>query len=387
MKTLLHTTLFFFLVLFSSTAASGQTYSIGHTTLNLTDSTRNRSIPAEVYYPADSNGDNVPVSTLTNDRFPILAFGHGFVMSWDAYTNIWEALVPQGYIMIFPTTETGFSPAHLELGKDLAFVVEALKQEGSNTGSLLYNRVDSLSCVMGHSMGGGASFLAMQFNSSITAIATLSAAETNPSAIGAAAGITVPALVLAGENDCVTPPVSNQMPMYDSLHSICKSLVTIHGGSHCQMANTNFFCDFGEASCTPAPAITRADQHVILNRYLISWLNAELKGSCADGLIFDSLLTSDPAVSAVSTCPLCIPNSIPNLSDNSDFSVFPNPSSEKIFLKGVPANKEILLFNSMGKLVRQLRSGAEGTAIDPGGLPAGIYLLKIGGIRHSLIRF
>jgi len=88
-------------------------YQIGHTTLTFNDPTRNggfgsgggpgRQIQTEVYYPTFIAGENTPVATFP--EFPVIVFGHGFAMGWDAYQNIWEHLVPQGYIMAFVRTE------------------------------------------------------------------------------------------------------------------------------------------------------------------------------------------------------------------------------------------------------------------------------------------
>jgi predicted dienelactone hydrolase len=181
-----------------------QPYSVGHTTLSLTDASRsNRSIPVEVYYPAATAGDNVPVSG--NKKFPVIAFGHGFVMTWDAYKNIWLALVPEGLIVAFPKTEGSASPSHSEFGKDLAFVVSAMDLQGKNASSPFYNKVDTMNCVMGHSMGGGAAFIATSVSPKIKFIATLAAAETTPSAVKAAASLKIPSLVVAGGNDCTIP--------------------------------------------------------------------------------------------------------------------------------------------------------------------------------------
>src|SRR5688572_25298646 len=101
-----------------------QPFQIGHTTITFTDPSRNnRAIPTEVYYPADVTGNNVPVTLANNSRFPLLGFGHGFVMTWDAYENIWDALDPNGYIIASPKTEGTLMPSHLEFGKDIAFVI------------------------------------------------------------------------------------------------------------------------------------------------------------------------------------------------------------------------------------------------------------------------
>ena len=93
----------------------------------------------EVYYPADVAGDQVPF-TQQPITAPILVFGHGFVMSWDAYSNIWNALVPHGYLMAFVTTETGFSPSHLEFGKDIAFAVGYMQSLSTNASDPFYQR-------------------------------------------------------------------------------------------------------------------------------------------------------------------------------------------------------------------------------------------------------
>jgi len=52
---------------------------------------------------------------------------------------------------------------------------------------------------------------------------TFAATETSPSAISAARNINIPSLVFSADEDCVTPPATNQLPVYDSLTSNCKS--------------------------------------------------------------------------------------------------------------------------------------------------------------------
>lgn len=100
-----------------------QPFQTGHTSVTFTDPARNnRSIATEIYYPADVSGNNVPVTTAVQDRFPVLIFGHGFTMTWSAYENIWTALAPQGFILAFPKTEGSLFPSHSAFGTDLAFV-------------------------------------------------------------------------------------------------------------------------------------------------------------------------------------------------------------------------------------------------------------------------
>jgi dienelactone hydrolase len=336
---------------------SAQPFQIGHTTITFIDTSRNfRNIPTEVYYPADIAGNNVAVTTANNHKFPVLAFGHGFVMTWDAYQNIWDAIVPEGFIIAFPKTEAGFAPSHAEFGKDIAFVISELSELGQNNTSLFYNRIDSMNCVMGHSMGGGSAFLAAQLSPSVKSLVTLAPAETNPSAIQAAAILNIPALIFAGGNDCITPPPANQIPMYSSLQSACKIFISINGGSHCQMADNNFLCSFGESTCTPQPAITRPEQHTIINRYLLPWLKYELKGDCFSGAQFDSLMTIDTSISFQKTCVLCNTTALHGYISTDEIEIFPNPFNDQIFIqcnKSMSGNFHWLIDDQPTNILRQ----------------------------------
>ena len=372
-----------------------QPFQIGHTTITLIDTSRNnRSIPTEIYYPADVAGNNVPVTTVNNDKFPVISFGHGFVMTWDAYQNIWDSVVPEGFIIAFPKTETGLSPSHTEFGKDIAFVISELNALGQNNSSLFYNRIDSMNCAMGHSMGGGSAFLAAQFSPAVKTLAVLAPAETNPSAIQAATSFSIPSLIFAGENDCVTPPPSNQIPMYDSLQSSCKTFININGGSHCQMADNNSLCSFGEATCTPQPTITRAEQHIVINCYLLPWLKYELKGDCFSGAQFDSLITIDTSIVFQKTCLLC--NTTSYLENSSTFTIeiFPNPFNDKIFIQSNQSENSIAIIDlclmNGSKIFSQAFSNIKANEKLSLNLreylPAGIYLLKLTCAGQHIVR-
>lgn len=368
---------FVFLLFTTCWAAFAQPFQVGHTTINFTDATRgNRIIATEIYYPADVSGDNVALTSVAGD-FPVLSFGHGFVMTWDAYQNFWTTLVPNGYIMVFPKTEGSLSPSHLDFGKDLAFVVDQMNLLNSNNTSIFYNRISIMNAVMGHSMGGGASFLAAQLNSNIKTIVNFAPAETNPSAISAAASLTIPALVFSGVNDCVTPPNVHQIPMYNGLFSTCKTLISIIGGSHCQMANSNFLCNVGESSCSPQPTISRAIQHNIINTYLLPWLNYQLKGNCSQGSLFDSQITTDNAITFQKNCIQCNNLDTPiSVSDNT-IKVYPNPFNAFVKISGTIGKEyQITLYDSNAKHVLE-KTFITAATIETTVLAKGIYFYTI----------
>ena len=353
-----------------------QPFQIGRTTLNLFDASRNRTIATEVFYPADTNGTDVPITTSSNQTFPLLSFGHGFVMTFDAYQNFWEELVPQGYIMAFPKTEGSFSPSHTNFAKDLAFVIEAMNGLNNQSNSLFFSRISPKNAVMGHSMGGGCALLAKQYSTQINHVVTFAAAETNPSAISASSTIDLPSFTIAGTNDCVTPPATNQLPIYNALQSNCKNYLGITGASHCQMANSNFFCSVGEGSCSPSPTITRAQQHQMMYSYLNLWLDYYLKENCVSGELFEALKANDQTNVTNSNCQLCENLSLANL-NNSFFEVSPNPFYEIIRIK---SNKESyfeftfydLKANKVleGKAINELQ-------LETSSLSGGIYFLTI----------
>ncbi len=265
-------------------------FQIGHRTITFNDPTRSggfgsgggpgRQIQTEIYYPTFIAGENTPVATFPD--FPVIVFGHGFAMGWDAYQNIWEHVVPQGYIMAFVRTEGSLIPApsHADFGADLALVVTKMLALNTTTGSPFNGTIKQKAVIMGHSMGGGATMLAAANNTSIAGIVGLAPAETNPTAIGVCPNITVPTLIFSGSSDGVTPPAQNHLPMYQGIASTCKSYVSITGGAHCYFANSNFNCDFGEGTSSQGISISRTEQQEKTFWLLDPWLQYVLGSDC-----------------------------------------------------------------------------------------------------------
>lgn len=262
-------------------------YQIGHRTITFNDPSRTggygsgggpgRQIQCEIYYPSATAGNNTSVSP---GSFPVIAFGHGFVMTWDAYTNVWENLVPKGYIMVFPRTEGSFSPSHNDFALDLNVCISKMQSLNNDNTSPFYQKVTQKTAIMGHSMGGGATILAASGNTNITTMVALAPAETNPSAISAASGISVPALIFSGVQDGVTPPVDHHIPIFNAVGSSCKTMIGIPGGGHCYFANSNFNCDFGETTSSSGISISRAQQQDIAQDHYGLWLDYHLKSNC-----------------------------------------------------------------------------------------------------------
>ncbi len=351
-------------------------FPIGSRTLSFTDPSRsNRNVTAEVYYPATSAGANTTVAT---GEFPVLAFGHGFVMSVSAYDLVWQGIVPEGYIMILPTTEGAITPNHGNFGRDLAFLISKMRDENMNASSPFFGKIAATSAVMGHSMGGGSAFLAAEYDTTITAIATLAAANTNPPSIAAATNVAIPALVFAGVNDCVTPPAQHQIPMYDSLATDCKTYISINGASHCQFANSNFFCSTGEATCQPAATISRTVQLNTVFTYLLPWLDYQLKADTAAGNNFQTLLLGSSGISYEQNCSLTTVSGMEELSSK-EFSLILQQNAEYAILR-TDSNIEfsILLSDISGRiLMTQHISNSNEYHLDLSNLNEGFYSLNV----------
>jgi hypothetical protein len=350
---------------------------VGHVTVTFVDSIRNnRQIVTEVYYPATAAGNNTPIASGV---FPIIAFGHGFVMAWSAYQNFWDILVPEGYIIAFPTTEGGLSPNHSEFGKDLKFLISKIQSNGAGP-IVPSTSVGNTTAIMGHSMGGGSSFLASQNNVAITTMVSFAAANTNPSSVSASQEVTVPTLLFSGINDCVTPPAQHQNIMYDSTASTYKTQINIIGGGHCFFANSNLSCTFGESTCSPSPTILREQQQAVTNDFLKLWLGYFLKNDCQSAEDFqDSLDVSSRVTYRQSQSIACV-TGISEVKKQNRCIVFPNPFSKSISfeLPGEQIEQIAVYSLTMQKILEMSCSGAQSKIdLDFSFLDAGAYFVCI----------
>lgn len=294
-----------------------QNYAIGHHSENYIDAARsNRSIATEVYYPADVAGDDV---AMANGQFPVIVYGHGFTIAWSNYDYMWQYFVPKGYICVFPKTEGGLFPApnHLAFGLDLAFLSNLFPNSlNSTAGNLFTGHVSPETCIAGHSMGGGASYLGCAGNTQVTTMVTMSAAETNPLASDSATVVNIPSLVIVGGNDCVAPTATNSTLFYNNLpNSICKYYVNLTDGSHCAFASSGATtCYSAEGlQCPTATYITAQQQRDRTLMIWEPWLRYYLKHDCAGWTDFSTniaAMTTANQITEQHNCTQSVPNPV-----------------------------------------------------------------------------
>ena len=215
---------------------------VGTTNWLLIDDTRGgREIACDVRYPGVS-----PTAEATPDNgpFPLVVFGHGFLMGPDDYDNLSAGMVNAGYVVALVATEQNFAPSHQNFGLDLAFVANEMVQNGAS--GVLAGWLQPHAAIAGHSMGGGATWLAAATHPMIDAIVAFAPAETNPSAVAVGEDIAVPVLGVSGSADGVTPPATQHLPLYNSTTGApCRAFASLLDGGHCGFADQGTICDIG----------------------------------------------------------------------------------------------------------------------------------------------
>ncbi len=379
------TLVFFLILLISPVFIFAHSYQIGHRQLNLYGPSRTKDIGCHFYFPSNTAGDNVAVAT---GQFPYIVFGHGFSMGYEAYMKFVDSLVPHGCVLCFPTTEGGLSPNHESFGLDLRFLNNEIKSNGqSDAGFFLYQKLTSKSAIMGHSMGGGSSFLAAENNTNLTTLVTFAPAETSVSAIAAASNVTVPALVFIKENDGVTPPADHQIPMYNNMPVGCKGSVTIKGGGHCYFANYNYACSTGEMFTSLQPTITRDDQHEVVFAALIPYLAWMLQDNGPQRTVFEGVIAQTATYTSQFNCTVASADEF----KYKGVKVFPNPALETITLLSESGKSgDVMIYSASGNLIYSevIVSDEYPKQISVAEFPQGLYFIKITeGERISILSF
>ncbi|MFM8771988.1 MAG: hypothetical protein ACKOE4_08230, partial [Candidatus Kapaibacterium sp.] len=268
-------------LLLSVVSALSAPYFEGRIRLTVRDSVRAKDIPVTITYACDSSsGDNRPLvgtGSGTIPTFGVAVVGHGYQMPVTAYKTLATTICQNAanFVVVLPETGSGLFPNHNDFAQDMAAVAAYMQREGKRKGSIWEGHIRDETILAGHSMGGGATFIAAKAmlqagTPRLSGVIAFAPAETNPSSSAAAASVTCPTLIIAGGVDCVTPLGSTVQPIYDKLSAPCKVLAVIPGASHCQFADANSTCNLGELNCkatvTRDAQFARCWQYV--NRFL-----------------------------------------------------------------------------------------------------------------------
>ena len=316
-----------------------------------------REIPVQFFYPNDA------VAPM-----PWVIIAHGFAMSTTDYDDLAQALVAGGFVVGLVNTETGFAPSHEAYGLDLAYLAEHggadLALVDIEVGNWMQPGTVAL---VGHSMGGGAAWLAASMTE-VDALVGLAPAETTPSAIEAGPSIEAPAMVISGTADAVTPPTTQHIPLYEALtHVDCQAFVSLEEGGHCGFADEGTLCDFGELLFT---GMDRETQQLHTHAMLIPWLQFQL-GLNPDGL--DAIEAYADNEGDVELTLACETSSLATGEAAENPAIlFPNPVSTTLNLGGAP--QDWRAWNAQGQAMPIPGEGR----VDVSTWPNGPYLFQSG---------
>ncbi|MFM7133331.1 MAG: alpha/beta hydrolase [Planctomycetota bacterium] len=212
---------------------------------------------AQLRYPATSTSSTAPVAPAAMPA-PAISFGHGFLSPVDIYDSTMDHLASHGYIVIATTSGGELFPNHANYALDMRYCLTHLEQQDLVKSSFLFGAVDETAFgISGHSMGGGASALAAGADARIKALATLAAAETNPSSANAMLTVQRPSLCIVGSQDSIVTPATT-LNQYNNCDAP-RQFVTIAGGSHCGFVDSAIIgCDSGSLPRPEQLAKTRA---------------------------------------------------------------------------------------------------------------------------------
>lgn len=159
--------------------------------------------PGVVFAPAEGLG------------LPAVAFGHDWLHGPDRYLPLLRHLASWGIVAAAPATAAGPVPSHARFSADLRTTLDVCVGVRLGEGAISVDR--RRLALAGHGMGGGCAVLAAADREAagepVSAVVTLAASETRPSAIDAATRVNAPSLHLAAGKDQVSPLVGNAEPI------------------------------------------------------------------------------------------------------------------------------------------------------------------------------
>jgi len=394
---------------------SAQIWEIGYTTISFTDPSRgNRVIDANVFYPADVTGNNVPLGSPFDKRFPLIVFGHDEGTAWNNYQYIWNRWTIKGFIVVLPVTEMGPTMDVEEFAKDMAFIASQFLVIRQDPNSFWYKKVNNKSTVIGHGKGGSAAVFAVQYHPQITTVITLAANEVSPGTIAAASQVTQPAVVVGGGQDCVSPFATVQEGIFNNMNSTCKTLINFTAVPRCDWASNAGACTSNQITCGGPMPYSWQSTATATTYYLVSFMRYFMKFNEPTLEQFEWKLQQKTVdFNYVFACNLNAPRLSGSPEDNEigewraeqyqadleDFAVlnvkmYPNPvargSEAQLEIESdMNTTAQVLITNLMGQMVAvnevELNEYYTTVPVETGNLAKGNYMVTVSspGQRHS----
>ena len=155
----------------------------------------------------------VVLAPTTGLGLPAVAFGHDWLQSPNRYLPLLRHLASWGFVAAAPGSHRGPMPSHARFSADLRTALDVCVGVRLGDGAISVDR--RRLALVGHGMGGGCAVLAAA-DHEVAAVVTLAAAETRPSAVEVARGLTIPSLHLAAGKDQVAPVTAGALPLAEA---------------------------------------------------------------------------------------------------------------------------------------------------------------------------
>lgn len=280
---------------------------VGVVTVELTDAARDRTLPVEIWYPADLDAGagtpnvydlgsigEIPTAAMRDAApeagdLPLVLFSHGFAGIRFQSFFMTEHLASHGYVVAAPDhvgntitdlgslgDEEAIARSAIDRPLDLLFVLDRLL--AGETGvdvSIDPARI----ATSGHSFGGWTSLETARQDDRIGAVFSLAPGFREGSTPADVAGIGRPIALFGGSEDGTTPFDTDQQPAYEAA-APPKLLVEVMGAGHLDFSD---LCEIPEMAaivddgCDPAlidPALVRS----IVAAVSVPWLGRFLMG-------------------------------------------------------------------------------------------------------------
>jgi predicted dienelactone hydrolase len=242
---------------------------VGVTTVDAVDTSRARTLPTEIWYPARAPGrDREPLPRA----YPLILVAHGFCGSRLNYDYLAPHLASWGFVVAAPDF-TGETSADCDAGPatsldqlplDLSFVCRDLHDVSGPLGKYAQHVRGLATGLVGISLGGRAVFEAAKIDPSFTTVVGLAPAEFGVDEELATLAPRRALMVMGGTADTTVLFTTATQPFFDALPPPAY-LVRITGGTH------GGFGDAG-SQLTPTALAAVMAQQTVVRRYATAFV-------------------------------------------------------------------------------------------------------------------
>jgi dienelactone hydrolase len=182
----------------------------------------------------------VPPDSVS-DPLPVVIFGHGYLAAAGRYDSICRRLASHGFYVLVPANPDpglfgSLAPAADDMQAAIDFIADLARMPEMHIDP---RRI----ALAGHSMGGGAAFLDAQHDVTGSVKAVVGLAPYRISSRVHPESLLVPALIIAGGNDCSAPPAVVRREFYDPCPAPCYFALVREGGHNGFLDLTNWLED------------------------------------------------------------------------------------------------------------------------------------------------